>query len=210
MKNKIPNIKYQAPNTRTGFTLVELLVAIFIFFLITVGIVSVFVSSTMSYGKNKAIKDVKENAEFAMFSIAKDMRMGKVEYYYTNIGVGSTAPLDGNLVKNIVILKNRGGTVCYKIIDSDSDSNLDTLSVCNSNCSSSCSGLVNLVGTNMSFADTSGFYSLPTDTANATKRRGWVEINLNIKMASGQEMSADQINVQTIVSSRDYGWEEMP
>jgi hypothetical protein len=51
----------------------------------------------------------------------------------------------------------------------------------------------------------SGFYSLPTSATN----RGWVEINLNIEPAAGKEMEADQINVQTIVSSRDYGWEEI-
>ena len=39
---------------------------------------------------------------------------------------------------------------------------------------------------------------------------GWVEINLNIKSDAGKEMEADQINVQTTVSSRDYGWEETP
>lgn len=203
---------------QAAFTLIELMVAIFIFSVITAGIISVFVSSTSSYQKARAIKEVKENVEYAVSSIAKEVRMGKIEYYYSNIGTGSTAPLNGSLVTNIVISRNRGGTVCYKISDSgDADSELDILSVCDSNCSSSCSELVSLENANMSFANTSGFYSCPsavnavaTCPAGVTsKRRGWVEVNLNITMTAGKEMEADEINVQTIVSSRDYGWEDI-
>src|SRR4030042_6418213 len=210
MKKSIRYTKYKIQDTRYGFTLIELLVAIFIFSLITVAIVSVFVSTVTAYGKAKAIKTVKENAEFAMASIAKDVRMGKVENYY-KVGTGNTVPLDGGLKQYLVVTRNRGGKVCYHLNTTNKSlgiqENIDTSNTC-SDSKDGYSKLVDLSATEMTFADSSGFYSLPTDTTSATKRRGWVEINLNIGITAGKEMEADQINVQTIVSSRDYGWED--
>jgi len=192
---------------KKGLTLIELIVAIFIFSLIAVAIVSVFVSIVTAYGKAKAIKLVKENAEFAISSIAKDVRMSRIE---------STIPKckgNGvNLTSCLLITRNRGGTVCYYRSDATS------LSLCDSSCAN-CSKVIDLSGTSMTFDTlTSGFYSCPTDTSEtaspclatvAEKGHGWVEINLNIVSVAGKEMEADQINVQTIVSSRDYGWEEV-
>jgi hypothetical protein len=74
--------------------------------------------------------------------------------------------------------------------------------------------LVDLSGTGMSFAASSAFRSCLTDhdgtgiacNGTAEKRRGWVEINLNIDSPT---METDSIRAQTIVSSRDYGWEEV-
>ncbi len=187
-------------NSRQGFTLIELMVAIFIFSLLLVAIVSVFSSTVTAYSKGRAIKTIKENAEFALGSIAKDVRMGKIESAYAN----------GSRSDYLLVTRNRGmSKVCYRV-------NPNTLSICENvgvNCSSCLSpgykDMINLSGTNMSFdVLTSGFRSLTTDPPNDPTRRGWVEINLNIDMTSGQEMSADAINVQTTVSSRDYGWDE--
>lgn len=224
MKKRIPNTQYpaspagrQIPNTKSGFTLVELIVAITIFSLITVAIVSVFVSTVTSYGKAKAIKTVKENAEFAMASIAKDVRMGKVVNPSANYS-------DGSLDQYLMISRNKGGKICY-YLDRTEDSSyvgvitgvLDNAIACPNPLSSTYNKIVDLSGTEMEFSPNAGFYSCPTDTSAtespclltlAEEGRGWVEINLNIQMTSGQEMSADSINVQTFVSSRDYGWEE--
>ena len=198
MKRKLQVTSYKLQVKRRGFTLIELLVAIFIFSLIIVAIVSVFVSTVTAYGKAKAIKTVKENAEFAMASIAKDVRMGKIE----NISgcIGGASPNNC-----LVVTRNRGGKVCYKITPASL-----TIDDVDGNCTDDdTKALVDLSGTNMTFEGTSGFYSLPTDTTSATKMRGWVEINLDIVPNAGKEMEADKINVQTTVSARDYGWEEL-
>ncbi len=207
-------------NAGQGFTLIELLVAIFIFSLVTIAIVSVFVFTVTAYGKAKAIKTVKENAQFAMNSIAKDIRMGKIESYY-KVGVGSTAPLDGTLKSYLVISRNRGGKVCYHLDTVNNflgvQEGIGGDNSCSSN-SSSYKKLIDLSQTGMEFANSAGFYSCPSTFgtpsacpagANSANRRGWVEMNFNIKMKSGSEMEADQINIQTIVSSRDYGWGEI-
>ncbi|MDI6777587.1 MAG: prepilin-type N-terminal cleavage/methylation domain-containing protein [Patescibacteria group bacterium] len=218
MKKRIPNTKYQIPNTKSGFTLIELLVAIFIFSLIAVAIVSVFVSTATSYGKAKAIKTVKENAEFAMASIAKDVRMGRI----VNPSAGYS---DGSLDKYLMVSRNKGGKICYYLDRTAGSSYLgvitgvtDGATACPDPTSSTYNKMVNLSGTGMEFSSNAGFYSCPTDISTTEssclatlpeKGRGWVEINLNIDMVPGKEMEADQVNIQTIVSSRDYGWQEV-
>jgi prepilin-type N-terminal cleavage/methylation domain-containing protein len=179
---------------KKGFTLIELLVAIFIFSMIMVSIVSVFVSTVKAYGKAKATKNLKENIEFAISSIAKDVRMGRIESANTGAGISDTF----EVTRNQDQVK-----VCYKKTAS-------TLEVCDSGCSTGCDSLVSL-STGMSFDSTSGFRNQKTEPAPPAlpTSRGWVEINLNIAMASGEEMNVDSINVQTIVSSRDYGWENV-
>jgi len=214
----IQNLKFKIKNSRKGFTLIELMVAIFIFSLITVAIVSVFVSTVTSYGKAKAIKTVKENAEFAMASIAKDVRMGKIVNPSAGYSVGS-------LKQYLMISRNRGGKVCYYLDRTAGSSYVGVIAgvtndaiACPNPLSSTYDKIMDLSGTGMNFGSTAGFYSCPTDMSTAEspclgpvaeKGRGWVEINLNIVSVAGKEMEADQINVQTIVSSRDYGWEEI-
>lgn len=180
-------------NSCKGFTLIELVVAIFIFSIILVGVLTISVSVLNSYQKAKAIKTVKENAEFALSSIAKDVRMGKIESADTGAGKSDT----------FEITRNRNQTkVCYR-------KTANTLDICDSGCASNCKSLVDLSGTGMSFDSTSGFRNQQTEPIPNPTVRGWVEINLNIVADTGKEMEADQINVQTTVSSRDYGWEKV-
>jgi|GEM_PF-980150 prepilin-type N-terminal cleavage/methylation domain-containing protein len=194
--------KYQIPNTNPGFTLIELLVSIFIFSLITVAIVSVFVSTTKAHQKARAIKFVKENAEFAISSIAKDVRMGKIE----------GAHADGNKDNYFMVVRNRNQQkVCYRITVNELEIN-ESVPATSSACPAAATNykeLVNLSGSGMSFDSDSGFYSMPTDTTDPGQNRGWVEINLNIVPEDEEGMETDSINVQTTVSSRDYGWEEI-
>src|SRR3989339_828222 len=64
---------------RKGFTLIELIVAMFIFMLVMGAMVAVSIAGFRSYGKSKAVKTVTEDIGFAMNSMAKDIRMGKIE-----------------------------------------------------------------------------------------------------------------------------------
>jgi len=162
---------------------------------------AVSVSIFNSYQKSKAIKVISEDIGFAMNSIAKDVRMGRIETTDSNC-IGSAI---SNSPKNcLMVSRNRGGRVCYRISD-----DYKLLEINESITGASCSvpgynKIIDLSSYNMSFnTATSGFYGAATDTTSATKSRGWVEINLNIENPS---METDSIRVQTIVSSRDYGW----
>lgn len=187
-----------------GFSLIELLVAMFILLLVMGAMVAVSIAGFRSYQKSKAIKTVTEDIGFAINSIAKDVRMGKIENgdNYAN----------GEANSYLLITRNRGGRVCYRI-NSASVAVANIASGDNDCSNENYSNIVDLSGTGMSFAASSAFRSCLTDhdgtgtacNGTAEKRRGWVEINLNIESPT---METDAIRVQTIVSSRDYGWEE--
>lgn len=200
-------------NARTGFTLIELIVAMFIFMMVMGAMVAVSVSGFRSYGKSKAIKTVSEDVGFAINSITKDVRMGKIEK--------SSTYADGSRKNKLMLTRNSTQQkICY-IISGD---NLK-LSVFEgtTDCSNGTEKvLVDLTGSGMVFDSVAtGFRSCPSaSSANISMdpgyyacpstvelRRGWAEINLNIENPT---METDSIRVQTIVSSRDYGWEEVP
>jgi type II secretory pathway pseudopilin PulG len=182
-----------------AFTLIELLVSIFIFSLIMISVVAVFASTVRAYSKAKAMKTLKESMEFAIGSIAKDVRMGKIESANTG-GVASST---------LEITRNQGQVrICYR-------KTANGLEVCESGGCACPSGnwrkIIDLAGTGMSFSSTSGFLNQKTEPVPPADPtiRGWVEMNFNVDITAGQEMAADTVDVQAIVSSRDYGWEDM-
>jgi prepilin-type N-terminal cleavage/methylation domain-containing protein len=192
----IQNFKFKIENFCKGFTLIELIVSMFIFMMVMGAMVAVSSAGFRSYGKSKAIKTVTENVAFAINLITKDVRMGKIE------SVNNLDPPNSELI----ITRNGSlEIVQYKITASK-------LSVCDcgidKTCAipTGCNDIVDLTPTGASFAGTSGFRNQKTDTASATKIRGWVEINLNIENLT---METDSIRVQTVVSSRDYGWSQL-
>lgn len=196
------NSKRKKTSGESGFSLIELLVSMFILVMLVGAMTVVSVSIFQSYRKSKAIKTVSENISFALNSIAKDVRMGKIESAYAT----------GSRSDYLFITRNRDRVkVCYRVEDAYLGKQEN---VSGANCSSDENDyekIVDLSGTGMSFdIATSGFYSLPTDAETIVtpgQNRGWTEINLNIENPT---METDSIRVQTIVSSRDYGWEEAP
>ncbi|MFH0929650.1 MAG: prepilin-type N-terminal cleavage/methylation domain-containing protein [Candidatus Moraniibacteriota bacterium] len=203
---------------KKGFSLIELMVAMFIFVMIMGAMVAVSVAGFRSYIKSKAIKTVMEDVGFAMNSIAKDVRMGKIEKSFNVVGVG-TKTNNGTIKDYFAVKRNRNqelacyhATSIYLGVATGTSGSVGPPLILASCPSDDGSGniykkIVDLTGTNMAFASTSGFYSMATDTTSATKIRGWVEINLNIENPG---MDTDSIRLQTIVSSRDYGWDETP
>lgn len=202
------NTREKKHHNRSGFTLIELIIAIFIFSLLSMAIVAVFVSTTRAYQKARAVKNVKENSEFAISSIAKDVRMGKIEK--------NSSYSDGSRKNNFMVTRNRNQQkVCYVF---SADGTKLSVFENTTNCSNGTEKvLVDLAGTGMTFQSDSGFRACPS-AESATDpghyvcpstdelRRGWVEINLVVGNSS---METDEIKVQTTVSSRDYGWGEI-
>jgi len=139
-----------------GFSLIELMVSIFILSIVLIAMVAVFAAVTRSYYKSKAIKSVTEDIQHAIGLIAKDVRMGSVK---------SDSPSGSKFLK---IRRSRNmGWVCYS-------------------------------GLNVTFNTTnSKFYSRKsvTDASPPNNRRGWVEINLDIRSSAGKEMEAEPIQI---------------
>jgi hypothetical protein len=165
------------------------MVSMFILVIVMGAMVAVSISGLRSYQKSKAIKTVTENLGYAVNSIAKEVRMGRID---SDDSISSVA-------SSLVITRNRDLTpVCYVLSET-------ALNLCGGNCAANCTSIVDLSGTGMTLAASSGFRNQKTDIAGDV--RGWAEINLNVDRPG---METDSIFVQTTVSSRDYGWEEMP
>ena len=183
----------------------------FILVLVMGAMAEISVSIFQSYNKSRAIKTVSEDVGFAMNSIAKDVRMGSIDS--TSACISSNINDKNNC---IVLSRNSDGKkICYKIETGNKILRLyeGTNSSCGIISGTTTKDIVDLTSASMSFSADSGFYNMATskDTVpSPNKIRGWVEMNFNIAPTGGAGMDKDQINVQTIVSSRDYGWEEVP
>jgi prepilin-type N-terminal cleavage/methylation domain-containing protein len=191
------NLKLKIQNFRKGFSLIELIVAMFIFGLVMVAMVAVSVAGFRSYGKSKAIKTVTEDVGFAINSIAKDVRMGRIESDDVPIANGPSSVL--------IVTRNSTQTIVRYEKTSTKLSSCECATVaCPPASRTRCSDIVDLSSAGMTFDATSGFHNQKTAPIPNPTVRGWAEINLNIASPS---METDSISVQTIVSSRDYGWE---
>jgi len=201
-------------NKKRGFTLIELLVAMFILSIVLVGMVAVYTSAVEAYTKGRAVKFLVENVQYALNSISKDVRMGKIESSDPNC-TGASASQEC-----LMITRNATGEkVCYWIETGaygwlgfvELGSSAVTCPVTSSSYSRlvDLDAIPNISEGKMEFVSDSGFYSLPTDEETVVtpeENRGWVEVNFNIQPVSGEEgMETDTIQVQTTVSSRDYG-----
>lgn len=181
----------------------------FILIMVMGAMVAVSVAIFRLYQKSKAIKAVTEDVGFALNFIAKDVRMGKIESADSNC-YSSTLNERGTCL--MVTRNSTQEKVCYRI-------GADYLAVSSSISELNCPGssdsrykkIVDLAGAGMTFdLLTSGFYAMPSDAETIItpgQSRGWAEINLNVENPT---METDSIRLQTTVSSRDYGWEEVP
>ena len=185
---------------KRGFSLIELIVAMSIFAMVMIAMIAVSVSGFRSYIKSKAMKNVSEDVGFAVNSMIKDIRMGRVE--------SDNSP---SVVRDQIIITRNSSQerVRYKVFNDKLTLCDCTNDACSDTATENCKNMVEFPSsTGLTFdlsASGSGFRN--RRTASALNIRGWVEINLNIESYS---METDSIRVQTIVSSRDYGWDEVP
>lgn len=73
---------YKQRTTKKGFTLIELMVSIFIFLLMMLAIITVFGRHVAVYKHNRVLQRNVENAQFAMNFIAKTLRTSSVVGIY--------------------------------------------------------------------------------------------------------------------------------
>jgi prepilin-type N-terminal cleavage/methylation domain-containing protein len=194
-----------------GMTLIEIMIAIFIFSIIMAAMVALFVSSSGSYQKSKAVKNVITEAQYAMNSISKDVRMGKIMQGQASTPVPAA---DGAREQYVMIIRNTDNQkVCYYIDYSGSEGFIGVQErlTTDTDCSIVAAGyrkIVDLKGTGLKFNSKSGFWSKPTDLAGANKNHGWVFIFFYFEPTSGIGLTNDDARIETYVAARDYGWAE--
>jgi len=165
----------------SGFSLIEVLMATFVFAVIMIGVSGAFSSSFFSYKNTKAVQNDLEQAEYAMNLMAKTIRTSSV-----------IIPASSSNVATIVIYDySQTKCIAYQFVGSSLNS-ASTVMADKSTCISLASAgtLSNMIGnvTNVSFSV----------TPSALGTIGRVTISMEVGSVK------DKARLQTTVSLRDY------
>ncbi len=120
---------------RAGFTLLEMVVAVALFAIVILIVTNIFLIATKSHRRVMETQKLQSDARFAMETIAREVRMGTIDYDYyggqiTNVPVEILALWDIN--NSQVVFKSANYPICP---DAESD---PCLAVCDEseNCNS--------------------------------------------------------------------------
>lgn len=95
----------------SGFTLIESVVTIFIFSILTSTVMGIFVSALNLQRRSFNIQQVEENANFILESMAKEIRVGTISSPNTNCPLDTSSSLD--------IIHPVNGSVVYSLSGND-------------------------------------------------------------------------------------------
>lgn len=112
----IKNLK-KIKEPEKGFTIVEVLVASFVFSIIAIGISSIFIGILQNERRAFAAQKIEENAMFVLEMMARDIRVSKIENQ-EDLNCGLTVltiahPVKGTVVYDLnagIVRKTEGGT----------------------------------------------------------------------------------------------------
>ncbi len=168
----------------SGFTLTEVLVSLFLFVILIAAIAQIFTSAFTGYRYTKTVQRDLEAAQFAMNTIAKELRTGSI--------VSSSGS------RSSVQFYDHSQGVCFEYRVSGGN-----LEVARSNATgvNDCSSLNLSSFTTVAGGIVSGgFFVTPSDGTSSPKRVGRITISLEIG-----EGDTHRARVQTSASLRDYG-----
>lgn len=194
----------------SGFTLIEMLVAMAVFMIVMTVAVGSLISIIDANRKAQAIKNVVNNINFALESISKDMRVGtKYSCYTEGIYVGNCAGDGGTGVKYTSGKVDNGGNnyvIRYKFVSNPQDGQGNIQRCINIDYNNdTCSPWESLTAPVYSVDITNmKFYVFGADTINSPlvdKKQPRVIITLEGE-AGVKDSIKTNFNIQTTVSQR--------
>lgn len=184
-----------------GFTLIELIVSIGVFAVMSVSLTAAFTSGFSTFGNSREIQRDIEAAQYSMNMLAKYLRTSTV--LEVSAAKDDILFYDYSAKRCFEYRFNSGGTfqARWKNIASLIDVETDcSASVLNSCVDSSCDWK-DLTPTTGSYV-TGQFYAT-VSTNGATKSVGRVTVTMSVKQKSTAKLKSD---IQTTVSLRDYDY----
>jgi len=183
--------KIQSKNKYKGFSLIEMIIAIFIFSLVMTTVTTIFVRVASARKKAKSIQRDLDDARFAMEQMAKIFRTSTI------IGTPTAT--------NIAVFDNsQGSCVQYQKSATNKLQYRTGAGVKNGT-----TGVVESCNFSSAYADISGgnvsslnFDTIKTD--NIAKKVGKITIAMKICYNNNCGVDGDEVMVQTTVSLRDY------
>ena len=129
----------------SGFTLVEILIATFLFVLVLMGIFSVLIVADMSWHSDMGLLDLQQQARFAMDGMVREIRQAdpaqsviigsggtSLEFYIANITDSTASPINYALSNSQILREHPTGAT--KVLAND----VSTLSFCWAHNATSC------------------------------------------------------------------------
>jgi|SRR6185369_4115304 len=178
-----------------GFTLIEVLISLFIFGILMIATSQIFASSFRGYRYTRAVQKDVETAQFAMNLLAKELRTSSI--VYTSVGQAPTSgTVDTTWVKFFDYSRNK--CVRYDILNNSlqvKEDDMPDYATCLA------TGITHAY-TTLTTGNVAGHFLVQSsDISSSPKRVGKVTIYLDIN-----ESSTHQAHIQTTVSLRDYGF----
>jgi len=167
---------------KNGFTLIEIIVAMFIFVLVISGSTVVFANVFRSYGDAKDIQENMENAQYAMNLMGKTFR------------TSSVASGDGEGLDDIVVF-DYSQEKCIRYYFDSSSNNLMKAEI-ETEEFSSCDGTTPSGGVAMTSGDVSGSFNVESSEEDTAVGK----ITISMTISKGK----NTVNLQTTTSLRDY------
>lgn len=191
----LQKIKNNNIQTKKGFTLVEALVAVFVFSLVMISVVSIFSKFVVVQKRSRAVQQNMEDAKYAMELMSKTIRTSSV----VSCNGAATCPATTNKIE--IYDYSQGMCIVYSFsggkIQSGS-ANPATAGDKNS-CSFGSIALNPIVG------NTINQMNFGVDQTVSGTKIGKVTISMTICSDSGCGGTVnDLVNIQTTVSLRDY------
>jgi prepilin-type N-terminal cleavage/methylation domain-containing protein len=169
-----------------GFTLIEVIVSLFIFSIMMVVVSQVFASAFSGYRSTRAIQRDIDNAQYSLNIIAKELRTSSV-----------VNPASGNLVNSsFVQFFDHSQSKCFRYRISGGNLQVASANVADV---AACSGATLSTFTNITTGVINGSFRV-TPSTSAPAHVGKVTVSLDIS-----EGSTHHARIQTTVSLRDFG-----
>lgn len=178
-----------------GFTLIEVIVSVFVFLIIMTAVTNTFTSGFSSYKNTKIAQKNVEDAQFALNLMAKELRTSTV------VSSGSAIP------QPVITFYDYSQSLCLRYrIDTSNNLQRGSISVLASDIASDCTtgvpdasfGMQNMITENINY----GRFLITPSVAGATPRAGRVTVMLDINKSG----TSQHAYIQTTVSLRDYGF----
>lgn len=161
---------------KQGFTLIETVIALAVFAMVMLAVISIFMAAIQSQRRGYALQDIQENARYALEMMAKEIRMAEIN---NSAGVSSSLDITAHKPegdKNVVYSLNNG-----QIIRNEA-------------------GGLNQAITSTKVEVTDLQFYVEKDVQLQPR----VTVAIQIKGKGGQVEAQPQINLQTTIVSRTY------
>lgn len=192
---------------KQGLTIIELLVAIFIFSILLTIIMGIYVAFSNSQNRTQIAQRLLNDAQYALESMAREVRSDKVYYDY----VDCDTEINITNITDCVILQKADGTIVAFGVEPDGGGIPEVISYFVKNGSTwSNGGSVFDISQNDAAIDSINFIISPTApgtdplTSDSANQNPLVTIELQISTNASQSFEQVSYNLQTSVSPRVY------